>query len=95
MPVTDHPIHPKTVLINPEYGCHNRKPFAKGYWTQTRVYHEDGTFHVEDVFIEHTLSTDCRYDMSLNDFRCANCNLRGSGEARTARIRAEATAKAA
>lgn len=57
------------------YGCHNRpRPTAETtypaqlgweYWGLTR--------EPRLVDIPHTLSTDCRYDLSAADGRCSGC----------------------
>lgn len=62
------------------YGCKDRvlKP---GYWTKEREYSSDGGFTLVDRFIKHTMTTECRYDLSLSDPRCEGCRDRGSGEA--------------
>lgn len=81
MAVIDHPVHPKVVLADgTPYGCKNRR-FAKGYWTHQRFYYPDGKYLMQQVFIEHTMSTECRYDKSLTDSRCATCAHKGKGEA--------------
>ena len=81
MAVIDHPVHPKVVLAaGTPYGCNNRR-FAKGYWTHQRCYSPDGKYLMQQVFIEHTMSTECRYDKSLTDSRCATCTHKGKGEA--------------
>ena len=81
MAVIDHPVHPKVVLADgTPYGCKNRR-FAKGYWTHQRFYYPDGKYLMHQVFIEHTMSTECRYDKSLTDGRCATCSHKGKGEA--------------
>lgn len=81
MAVIDHPVPPKVVLADgTHYGCKNRR-FAKGYWTHQRFYYPDGKYLMQQVFIEHTTSTDCRYDKSLTDVRCATCTHKGKGEA--------------
>lgn len=81
MAVIDHPVHPKVVLADgTPYGCKDRV-MSPGYWTWQREYAEDGRYVMVEVFIEHTMSTECRYDKSLTDVRCATCTHKGKGEA--------------
>lgn len=81
MAVVDHPVHPKTAHVpGTPYGCHNRR-MAKGYWVHQRHYYPDGKYLMQQVFIEHRMSTECRYDKSLTDARCARCKHKGKGEA--------------
>ena len=62
------------------YGCSNRK-MQPGYYMPVRRYdRETGDFEVDTKFIEHAMSTECRYDKSLTDQRCQFCDHRGSGE---------------
>lgn len=73
MPVEDHEVHEKVKIAdNKPYGCHNIDRNSKGYL---------GSPWGTSEFIEHAMSTECRYDMSLTDPRCANCKHRGIGEA--------------
>lgn len=65
---------------SPVYGCHNRpRPTA-----ETSYVAQAGFKIVRDGFdapwrvpalvtIKHTLSTNCRYDLSAADQRCAGC----------------------
>ena len=80
MAVEDHPVHPK-VMLKPgtPYGCHDRE-MHEGYWTWQRKYVEGGRYMMVEVFIKHTMSTECRYDKSLIDDRCKTCKHKGSGE---------------
>ena len=55
------------------YGCHNHKPYPAGYWGTERIYHNDGSWYLWPVFIEHRMSTTCKYDLSKSDYRCAGC----------------------
>jgi len=77
MPVLDHPTHEKTVGGD-RYGCHNRKPFEKSYLVKD-WYSFHGRLRVR--IVNHTMSTECRYDQSLADPKCSNCKHAGSGEA--------------
>lgn len=82
MPVPESESSPVTVRKASDlYSCHNGPRNARGYYAPQRVYHADGTFHMDLVFIWHTMSRECRYDMSLSDSRCEDCTWRGTGEA--------------
>lgn len=73
MPVEEHEVHEKVKIAdNKPYGCHNRLDHCEGY-----VGSQWGT----PIWIPHVMSTECRYDMSLTDPRCAKCRHQGSGEA--------------
>ena len=80
MPVLDTPVHP---LVKRDkdapYGCKDRE-MSKGYWVKERWYYEDGRYALRDLFIPHRMSTECRYDKSTTDPRCATCKHRGVGE---------------
>jgi len=95
MPVLDHDTHPSTVDNGRPYGCHNRQPFAAGHWARDGFadYMDDRDTgldaRVKITYIPHRMSTECRYDMSLSDSKCAGCPHQGSGEARSERIRRE------
>lgn len=80
MAVLDHPPHEitKRASANP-YGCKDRV-MQKGYFAPDRITLPNGEFLVTKKFIAHTMSTDCRYDKSLTDQRCAECRHKGSGE---------------
>lgn len=71
------------------YGCKDRV-MSPGYWTLQRFYFPDGRYVMHEVFIKHTMSTDCRYDKSLLDPRCGECGLRGTGEEYAAAVLAAA-----
>jgi hypothetical protein len=84
MPVVDHPVHPRTVG-GALYGCHNRAPFKASYIAPDRIYDAQpgplpNSYRSVQTAIPHAMSTDCRYDMSLTDKKCADCIHRGSGE---------------
>lgn len=88
MPVLDHPPHEKTIG-GERYGCHNRPPFSDGYFSRNgyEPSHDLSVF-VRFDFIPHTMSTECRYDRSLSDPKCAECKHAGSGEDYAERISA-------
>lgn len=86
-PVIDHEIHPRTVDTGVPNGCHNRPPMSPGYWAMDRQYRPGGKWEIVPTWIPHRLSTECRYDLSLTDAKCAGCLERGQGEARSERIR--------
>lgn len=65
MPVIDHPIHPSTQKGEDfRYGCWNRKQFADGYL---------GSPWGTAEWVDHTMSTDCKYDLSHKDNNCKGC----------------------
>lgn len=95
-PVLDHEVHESVKIDSTaRYGCHNRKPFKKFYWAPNRhlptlrdpkmFFKQLFQFHAKQI--EHVMSTDCRFDMSLKDLMCKGCKHRGSGEAYDASIR--------
>lgn len=92
MPVLEHEVHDKTKeLAGARYGCHNRKPYADGYRAPNRYQTSDGyqaVYKLEAKFIPHVMSRECRYDMSLTDWKCYECIHRGSGEAYAEKVRA-------
>ena len=80
MLVLDHPTHQATSHKSDKpYGCTD-KAFASGYYLYQRRYYQNGEYVMQPTFIEHKLSTQCRYDGSMADKRCAGCNHRGNGE---------------
>lgn len=80
MPAINHPVHPATTHQGDKpYGCSNNV-FSDGYWVNQRRYFPDGQYVMQPSFVVHKMSTGCRYDGSLADKRCAECNHRGSGE---------------
>lgn len=92
MPVIDHPIHEKVIeKQGAKYGCFNRKPYSQGYLAPNRVYAPSGNFTMENAFVPHVMSNDCRYDMSLTDRKCEGCEHRGSGEAYDQSVRGMAS----
>lgn len=58
------------------YGCWNHAPHAEGYWANSRVYDKEGKFKIEQVFIVHNLSRQCKYDLSQTDPNCTDCKHR-------------------
>ena len=79
-PVEDHEVHEKVKInTNTPYGCFNVLRNSEGYigspWGSAK-------------FVKFRMSRECRYDMSLIDPRCESCNYRGSGEAYSAKVRA-------
>lgn len=91
MPVEEHAVHSKVrIKADKPYGCSNRE-ISAGYHAPNRAAGTDGykpTWFLERVRIPHTMSRECRYDMSLTDPRCVGCKHRGTGEAYAAMIRA-------
>ena len=94
MPGLDHDVHD---LVREKdgavYGCWNRNRFASGYYAPQRQYSPTGSgnFTMVKVYIDHTMSIACRYDMSLTDRKCAECMHAGSGEAYAEEIRRNGT----
>lgn len=80
VPVDDHPVHEKTKITSDfRYGCHNHKPYAKGYYAPDREYRPDGTYYLRLVFIPHTMSARCKYDLNKNDSACKGCRHKTDG----------------
>ena len=87
MPVEDHVVHARTVDTGRPWGCHNHPPYAEqylapdGYEYYTSI--DDGSIvaEVKVTSVPHAMSTECRYDVSLRDDKCAGCMHRGVGEA--------------
>ena len=75
MPVEDHEVHDKVkIAADKRYGCWGKEvQLRKGYWAPDRKYNYDGTFTPRFVFIEHVMTTDCRYDLWETDPRCTGC----------------------
>lgn len=87
-PVEEHEVHEKVKHdADYKYGCHNRKPYANDYYAPDRIYRPDGTFYIVQTRIQHAMSRECRYDMSLSDTHCEDCKHRGSGEAYNKKVR--------
>ena len=60
------------------YGCANQ-PRKGGYYGMTRVYRDNGAYHLTLTFIEDRMSKECRYDQGINDTRCATCEQKHDG----------------
>lgn len=84
MPVLDHPTHEKTIG-GERYGCYDRHPFKLAHLGKIG-YSVDGRIRVD--IVNHTMSTECRYDQSITDTKCAGCKHSGSGEAYAQGVRA-------
>lgn len=97
MPVLDHEVHESVRHTDDKrYGCHNRGEFKEEYRSPRRYQTSDGykaVFMYDAEPVEFRMSRECRYDRSLQDPWCAECNHRGSGEAYDARIRELASVK--
>ena len=90
MPVTDHPIHQSTRISESfRYGCHNRVGAKVGYLAPDgyAMGSSGATREVQLSYVEHTMSVECRYDMSLTDPGCDGCRNRGNGEAYNINVR--------
>ena len=87
MPVLDHEVHESVRHTdNKRYGCHNRKGYAATY-----IAHPWAATGGDER--EYVMSRECRYDRSLLDPWCTDCNHRGSGEAYDKKIRELASVK--
>jgi hypothetical protein len=72
MPVVEHEVHALTRIVGTEpYSCRDR---------QHRPYYRHVDAHGKGSWISHRMSSECRYDKSLSDLRCAGCAHCGSGE---------------
>jgi len=90
MPIEDCDPHELTIRSSlMPYGCKDRV-FKEGYWTLQRRFFEDGSFDLAPKFIKHAMSTECRYDRSLVDSRCNECQHRGLGELNSNLVRSRA-----
>lgn len=90
MPGLDYEVHELVrSKAGDTYGCWNRRHLADGYYAPSRQYspHGSGNFTMVKTYIPHRMSTECRYDMSLTDPKCAECIHVGSGEEYAAMIR--------
>lgn len=88
-PVMDHEVHEK-VRVGSEfsYGCNNRlRNFKTHYFATDRIYFANGNFRSIDCAVPHTMSHECRFDLSLTDPACNGCIHRGSGESYAEKIR--------
>lgn len=92
MPVIEHEVHAKVrIAANKPYGCFNRE-FSPIYYAPNRKMGSSGyepIFFFERVRVQHVMSRECRYDMSLTDPRCDGCTHRGSGEKYSAMVSAK------
>lgn len=83
MPVLTHDIHDSTRIGDDyRYGCHNKpRPNAQSYYAAPNGWvYVAGMLEMRRMQINHALSTECRYDMSLSDPARTGCQWRGSGE---------------
>ena len=92
MPVEDHAVHSKVKeKAGTKYGCFNRKPYMEAYYAPNRKMGSSGyepIFFFERVRVPHTMSRECRYDMSLKDVKCDGCKHIGSGERYAEKVQA-------
>lgn len=76
MPVEHHESHEITKRASDApYGCANRT-MASGYWIKVRFYKQDGRYQMVDKYIQHRMSTECRYTAAMKDARCGGCRER-------------------
>lgn len=94
MPVLDHEVRERTKQdSDARYGCHDkprkREPLlVRDGWAESKT---PNGFHLAAQLLETVLdfgSLECRYDKSLTDPKCAECEHRGSGERYSEQIRA-------
>lgn len=77
MPVLDHAIHESVVQANgARYGCFNHADAAGAYFSS-----------MTGQWVQHRMSRECRYDISLKDSKCDGCWRRGQGEGYDQQIR--------
>ena len=81
MPVLTHDTHPSTV-IGPDhrYGCWNMPEAKDCYPFVDQVVQSRGVVQLVVVGVPNRSSRDCRYDLSLSDPNCSDCQDRGQGE---------------
>lgn len=73
-PVHEHEVHDKVKSsATTPYGCSNAEP-APGYWVLTRLY-RGNMYELSPQWIEHKMSTLCRYDKRAHDPKCDQCKL--------------------
>lgn len=97
MPVVDTPVHEKVrEKEGAKYGCWNKpRPTADSFymaqdgWDTQYVGSDDFEGTAWFVEVRNVMSTECRYDMSLEDAKCDGCEWRGSGEAYDAMVRSK------
>ena len=78
MPVVDHPVHQSVKKTGKERnGCHNRKPYATGYFAPDRVYKDDGTYQTMLCRLPFKNSALCNYDLWHSDWGCLDCKWAG------------------
>lgn len=59
-----------------KWGCHNRPPFAAGYFAPSGyvpAYAGATQMHVQLKFISHVNTTTCQHDLRATDAGCAGC----------------------
>jgi hypothetical protein len=64
-------------LPGQHYGCHNRAPYATGYFAPDRVYKPDGTYYTILRRIPFQNSALCKYDRWATDYGCEGCKWMG------------------
>jgi hypothetical protein len=94
MPGLEHAVSERTKRTDADpYGCKDGKR-TDGYYAKNGLsFHHAKTTDGSNIaaykmlWIDDVMSTECRYDMSLSDKRCAGCKHAGSGEAYSEMIR--------
>ena len=81
MPVEEHEVHEKVrQKDDAKYGCHNRQPYAQGYWAKDGFRmeeHEGQMYGVQQwVWVDHTMSSECRsFYLWRSDAMCKGCKV--------------------
>lgn len=60
------------------YGCNNhpKRHAESGFWVMNLVFDTpDGLPVHRPVWVEHRMSTDCKYDKQTSDPGCAGCEM--------------------
>lgn len=69
--VTPHPSTERSA--DDPYGCYNGDRTSPGYYGLGRTFVGGGRWETTQVFIENTLSRDCKHDRRTTDQRCGGC----------------------
>jgi len=79
MPGLDHVVSEMTKRSDSDpYGCANQ-PRKDGYYGMDRIYNDDGTWEVVQVWIPDRMSLGAKYDAGMTDPRCATCKQKHEG----------------
>lgn len=100
MPVLETDAQDRNKGNNKPWGCINHLPYAEsyrapdGYDYYTSPVTGDIVAEISVTAVAHTMSTECRNDISLKDPKCEGCMYRGVAEAYWIRYRAKLLADA-